>query len=246
MSFLEALKTAYEEKRKGRTNYSLRAFARNLGVDPSLLSKVINEKRVPSAAFMKKVGLQLSMDENVWAEADSTSRKQKNNYSVLQKNYFQLLAEPIHFEILELAKTKGFSLDLKYISKRLKASEREVEKALSRLQSLGYLEENTSVSHSWVDLGQTELCKQVYQKKLLDKAKESIDKVPHSSRENYSLTVACSEKHVEVVKKKIKNFIRELDQFLEDQEDHEEVYQAVVSFYPVTNLNEKTNIGEDK
>lgn len=51
---------------KNNPRYSLRAFAKSVNVDPSLLSKIIRGKHVPSENLMKELGTKLDLDKALY------------------------------------------------------------------------------------------------------------------------------------------------------------------------------------
>lgn len=54
-TFTNRLKELLEEKKKANSRYSLRALARDLDIDQSNLSKILNGKRKPSPQQMMKL-----------------------------------------------------------------------------------------------------------------------------------------------------------------------------------------------
>jgi hypothetical protein len=56
-------------------------------------------------------------------------------------------------------------------------------------------------------------------------------------RDQSSMTLAMNTKQLNVAKKRIKNFRRNLCTFLQKTKDRDAVYQLGISFYPVTNIN---------
>lgn len=48
LSYIQILKDHFEKVKMKNSNYSLRAFAMFLGLDPSLLSRILSEKEIPS------------------------------------------------------------------------------------------------------------------------------------------------------------------------------------------------------
>ena len=245
MSFSESINRVFEEKRRKRPGYSLRAFARSLDVDPSLLSKILNGKKQASERFIKKVGPQLGIDASLIA-LQIKEEKTKNNYRRLCQDAYPFYSDSIHLEILELAKTTNFINEPKEISKRLGRNQKDVKSALARLKRIKYIEdlengglELLSPDNSWVDPKTSSLYKKELQKNLLDKAKDAIDRVDLEKRENYSLSLACNEELLPEIKLKIKNFIRELDQFVEEKGNQNKVYHTLVSFFPVNEKSEE-------
>ncbi len=228
------LKREYVERKRRNANYSLRAFAKALDLDQSLLSKILRGVREPTSDTVIKVSQRLGV------RPTKLKTRKKSAYSALQIEATQLLAHWEHFAILELVKTKGFRTDLNWIAKRLQISVIEVEVAVRRLEAFGFLVTNEKQwrlkrpNTSWTNFSETSPGKVHLQKKLLEKATEAIDRLPFDRRENASLTLQCSRRLIPEVKKKVDQFLEEIDKFIEDQGPHDDVYQVVIGFFPLT------------
>lgn len=53
--YFEYLKNQFDKKMVSNPQYSLRSFARSLEVDPSLLSKILNRKNIPSLNLAQQI-----------------------------------------------------------------------------------------------------------------------------------------------------------------------------------------------
>ncbi len=60
--YLEFLKKEFNRRKDGNSLYSLRAFALNLDIDSSLLSKIMNEKLLPTLDTADKICKSLKLD----------------------------------------------------------------------------------------------------------------------------------------------------------------------------------------
>lgn len=225
---------------KNNPSYSLRSFARQIGVDASLLSKVIRGQRQPSIELIKCVGPLIGL------RPQQVSKLLKGNedvaYSRVSDDIFLVISDWFHFAILELIKTKCFESDPAWIAQRLSIHNAEVLSAVERLERLGFIEiKNGKLSlkaqnNTWANNEMTSAARKTLQKQLATKAKDAIDNVPFELRESGSLTIATPRNLIPEVKKKIQAFRREIDEFIEAQESPDEVYQLVVSFYPLTKI----------
>jgi len=161
-------------------------------------------------------------------------------YNPLQTEASALLTHWEHFAILELFKTKSFQSDQEWIAKRLGLSNIEIEIALQRLAFFGFIDTSrkkwrtAKPNNTWTDLVSTSVNKIFMQKKLLEKATEAVEQVPFARRENASLTIQCSSKMIPKIKRRIDAFLDELDSFIESEGPHDDVYQTVICFYPLT------------
>lgn len=223
---------------KNNPSYSLRSYARQLGVDASLLSKVIRGQRQPSIELIKSVGPLIGI------RPQQISQLLKGNedisYSRVSDDVFSIINDWFHFAILELIKTKNFESDPAWIAKRLSIHKAEAQSAIERLERLGFIDVKDgkiffkTQNNTWANIEVTSAARKNLQKQLVTKASEAIDDVPFELRESGSLTIATPKNLIPEIKKKIQAFRRELDEFIENQECPDEVYQLVVSFYPLT------------
>lgn len=164
ISTSEILRDVLARKMNRNPSFSLRAFARDLGVSHTYLSLVLNGKK---ALSMKKVihfSQLLEFDDR---EADlfmkagtreakgrafekagtepAKSRRKKpgdlEKYFELEIDNFRVLNDWYHIPILELTCTQDFRSDLKWIAQRLSISVEQVRNAVERLKRLNLLAE---------------------------------------------------------------------------------------------------------
>lgn len=225
---------------KNNPSYSLRSYARQLNVDASLLSKIIRGQRKPSVELIKCVGPLIG----IRPQQISKLLKGRDDvaYSRVSEDIFLVISDWFHFAILELMKTKGFESDPAWIAQRLSIHNAEAQSAVERLERLDFIEIKDGKyflkarNNTWVNNEMTSAARKSLQKQLAMKAKDAIDNVPFEFRESGSLTIATPKNLIPDVKKKIQAFRREIDEYIESQESPDEVYQLVVSFYPLTKI----------
>lgn len=229
-------------KRKERNQaYSLRAYAQHLCLDQSLLSKILKNKRKPSKKVIEGSLRTLGYKDRT-IQRLMRSETQVASYRALSDDEFEILSDWVHFGILQLMTIKGFQSDPKWIAKRLCVTRIQVEKALGRLERIGKIEKVEDEykvktnTHSWDNLKSTSIARRLFQKKLLELSAKKIEKVDFSLRENSSLTIACNKSLLPEVKERIFNFKKELDAFISNHGNEDEVYQLVVGFFPLTDL----------
>ena len=80
LDLVELLNIEYDRKCEKNASYSLRAYARDLGVQAATLSHVMRRKREASEAFKQKVyaGLKLSFEQKKFLD-EGTSDLQRFN-----------------------------------------------------------------------------------------------------------------------------------------------------------------------
>lgn len=89
-------------------------------------------------------------------------------------------------------------------------------------------------NNTWTNTEATTSARRHLQRTLIQKSLDAIENVDFGLRENASLTVACSEALVPEIKEKLRAFRAELDGFIAQKSGHDQVYQFVFSFFPLT------------
>lgn len=231
-------------KCEANPSYSLRAYARDLKIDATLLSRLMKGQRQFSSEMVQRIVSELNLPlETV---------RQSQMGKVLNEVAFNAISKWYFFVILELFSIPKFKSDAKWISKRIGLGLVETHAALQVLSDAGHIDMSKkrwalrTLETTWVNYNTTSRDRANYQKQLLDKAKNAIDEIDFSQRENSSLTLAADSKLVPEIKQKIENFKNELREFIESHGKPDEVYQVVISYFPLTKNNNEQEIGAEK
>ncbi len=241
------------EKQQKNTLYSLRAFARDLDISPSILSKILNDKKTPSLALGTKIAIALKLGRNEQRLfIDSLSKKivseqgsiDSKDLEIVQFDIdnYEIVSKWYHYAILELTFVDNFQSDSSWIANELGISEQEVNDAISRLLSVGLLEEvdgalkkrNKNITTSNKHLTTPGLME--YQKQILNLAHDCVDKVEHDKRSMQSMTMAIDPEKIDIAKKMIQSFLSDICDYLESGEQ-KKVYQVGVSLFPLQKEN---------
>lgn len=216
-------------------NYSLRSFARQIGVPVSSLSSILSGKRPISPKMKKHLAavLGIALDES-----KNETKKNFNNYSV---DSFHIISDWYHFAILELMKLKTYKQDSKWIARCLGITTSEVKIAFERLARVGILEEHkgkfkdvSGGNNTWLKSGYTDSAFKRLQIRLLEKAIENIMATPYELRNNTSMTMAINQEDLPKAKKLIADFRRQFSEILEkDRNKLNSVYQLAIAFFPL-------------
>lgn len=220
---------------KRNPKYSLRAFARQLDIEASLLSKILRGQRKAGPKIKAKI-----------AAALGTQKLPLNSEKVeyLNEDQFQMISDWYHYAILELLMIKGFSKKPHSISKALGISLVEAKDACDRLLRLGYIKAGASGEYislkkkfSTFSTPDTNAAFRNLQRGVLEKALQALDEIPVRERDQTSMTMAVDPKILPKAKEKITKFRREFCKWLESQGQPSEVYHLSLSIYPVSKVN---------
>ncbi len=136
--------------RRSRRNprYSLRAYARHLGIDPATLSQLLRGRRACTARTIRRLGMRLGLEEVTIAaceaaasEAPAAPRDARlRQLEELLRDTLEIAGEWHHHALLELARGAGFTPDSRRLAASLGLTVDEVNVAIQRLLRLGLLE----------------------------------------------------------------------------------------------------------
>ncbi len=246
-SFVNLIKNNLDLKMAKNPSYSLRSYAKHLGISPATLSGVINGKRKLSPDKIGKIGLSIGLSpEQIWNYQRETlgikNNSQEDHFNELSQDLFIMVSNWYHLAILEVMKLNDFQANEKWIANRLKIKPSQVKFAIERLQRIGILE--ITKNNVWIDKmngftshyqkEKTSEARKNYQRELLEKSLMSLNEDDYSVRDHSSTSMAIHTKDIGKAKDLIKNFRQELSKALEKNAKPNEVYQLQISFFPLT------------
>lgn len=223
--------------------YSLRAFARTLGLPAGRLSELLSGKRMATRAMIVKLSEKLTLkplQTESWHLQSEEERRSgvRTHYSVINERELELLSDWYHFVILSLMKTKDFRADTRWIALRLRLSVKEVDEALARLVELGFLKINdgkykilkgsVTTTHEIASMAIRRAHRQ-----YLEQAEKSLDGVAVALRDITTICMEIDLKKLPAAKKKIEKFRRDLCRYLSNG-DATEVYRLNIQLIPTT------------
>ncbi len=229
---------------KKNSKFSLRSFAKQLNLEASSLSKILSGKRKLTDKMCIRLGKLLSLSEKETLDLmnmESQSKSAKKD-KLLNDDAFKCISDWHHFAILELTRVKNFKSNMRWIAKVLNISHGEAQEAVERLKRLNYLavDKNGKFSDA-LGLAYNEgneystIAFRKLQKQILSKASEALDNIDYSQRVQSSMTFAIKKDKLPEAKRRILNLIDELNDFLGEGQNLDEVYHLGVSLYPVSN-----------
>jgi uncharacterized protein (TIGR02147 family) len=230
--------------------FSLRSFARRLGIDHSTLSQVLRRKRRLSARALETIGKRLGLgDEAIRAYAVSYKKRPRagNRRENIQKidldlDTFQLLCAWHHHAILELIHIRDFKTDSRWIANALGIAVEDVTIALQRLLRLGLLE--MAARDRWIDKSGdvefqgalTDQACDLMNQEILDLTAEAIRVVPARHRVHRQMVVAIDSRKLPVLQALADEFMQELRSLVSEWDAKDDVYHVAISLFPITTL----------
>lgn len=252
------LKQRYLERRRRNPAYSLRAFARQLGIPAGRLSEFMSGKRNMTKEVALKVESSLQLDPTQRAIFWSIVEKKAGNDTksqaaarewlplFMEAEQFYLVADWEHFAILSLMETKGFKSDIAWIARRLRTDVTRITDALERLQRCNLIRKvgkkyqaiQTEVATT-SDVSSEALRRS--HRQTLEQAIDSLESAPLELRDISSMTMAIDVRRIPEAKRLIMNFRRQLMGFLESGE-RTEVFNLNIQLVPLTDVAERKKL----
>lgn len=188
------------------SRYSLRAFAKTLGLSSGALSEILNQRRPVSAKAAAKISKALGL---------TTTESKPLARTKLDEDTFQLIADWYHFAILNLLDCEGFRWNATYIAKRLAITNAQARLAMELLLRVGlvHMKDGRVVGAKDYVLspsGVPSNAVRSYHRQILDKAVNALELHSVNEREFNGVGIALDPKRLPQLKREISDFIDDL------------------------------------
>ncbi|MBI3296464.1 MAG: TIGR02147 family protein [Deltaproteobacteria bacterium] len=226
---IDRLRAEFLARRSQNPQYSLRSFARDIGISSGALSQVFSRKRPLTKRSLERISRRLGID-SLAPSSDA--------YHLIQSDQFNCIADWYHYAILSLLETHGARSQVRWIASRLGISIVEAQGAIERLIRVGMvkLKGNSLVTTQKRRRTSTdvpnEALRKLHHQTLLRNA-ELLNEVPVEWRDVTMMTMAIDLKKLPLAKVFIKRFRRDLTRFL-GAGTKTEVYNLCIQLVPVT------------
>jgi uncharacterized protein (TIGR02147 family) len=238
--------------------FSLRAFAKQLGIDHSTLSQILRSKRRLSPRNLEIVGKRLGISqetlrlyaENGRGKSDSGKVAEDVRTFHFDLDTFQFLSIWYHCAILELSHIEGFKTDSRWIAKTLGISVEDVNVALQRLLRLGLLE--MEAPDRWTDksgdaefhsIGLTETASNQMNQEMHELAIQALRRIPSLHRVHRHMVMAFHSSGLSRLNALVEKFIKDAHHLASEIKTKDDVFEIEISCFPVTTIKQKK---EDK
>lgn len=234
-----------------RPGYSLRAFARDLGISPALLSCILNNRlpitRKTALRVIDRLALPPDVSRGIldgYKQPHASAKKQElrsdDDYSQLNTDQFKVISDWYYFAILSLAETADFSSDPQSIARRLGITPLMVSDALATLARLGLiaidgrgrisLTQEKFIAHS----GTPNAYFRKHHAQVLERAAAALEEVPIDNRGQFNFTVATNPNLLPEVMRRVTKFRRSMAKLMESAEQKTEVYSMAIQVFPLS------------
>ncbi|MFH1018861.1 MAG: TIGR02147 family protein [Pseudomonadota bacterium] len=249
VDFRTVIRSELLKRTKDNPRFSLRTFARQIGVSAATLSGVLSGKRILSVKKASKIARELGLSPTETksfvqdvALAQDPRRQgatvDKIEMKQLATDTFAAIADWFHYAITELTFIKGKKLDPGAIAKELGCTYVEAADALERLKRLGILVEQDGAykkadQHLTTGTDYSSAAMRRLHMQFLERAKQSLLTDPIDRRDFTSMTMAIDSTKLREAKARIKEFRRELCALLEDGK-RDQIYTLTVNLFPLS------------
>jgi uncharacterized protein (TIGR02147 family) len=250
----EFLNQELRRRTSSNPRYSLRSFAKNLGLSPGALSEVLNGKRPLSAKAVPKIAkavglnrsesehlLEIIEDEKSLGLRKLTQRHtqlSERGQKVLDQKVFALVSEWYHFAILNLLETADFTWDSQWIATRLNISVIQAKLAMQLLTELNLIVKRNGKIEStehWIS-SENEIPSAAikeYHKQILEKAINSLYSQSITERDVSGVGFAVDPERLKDLKTEIEEFqSRVVEKYSKGRKT--EVYQLEMVLFKLT------------
>jgi transcriptional regulator with XRE-family HTH domain len=237
-----------ELKRRKRKNksYSIRAFAKSLNIDPSVLAKILIGKRKLSFSTAKRIINSLNVDESV-KNILLLTYTEINKKFFIDEDYFvpdesisaELMGKWEYYTILSYIEIDN-SFDIPLMAANVGTDEATVKAIIDNLLKLEVIKidkglliltgKNLTTPKSF-----NEDSVKKAKRENIEKAISALENKEHSIHSDFSgFTISINSKKLKEASERIKVFRRALAEFLNDPNEKEDsVYRLNIEFFPL-------------
>lgn len=239
-NYRDILKTCLKRRLEVRPQYSLRAFARDIGVSPGALSSILKGRYGLSPEKARQVALRLNLNEaeqrsfQILVESEysrnpilrkSAKAKLKEGifiqYSYMDTKWLEILSNWYYLAILELTYLPDFSSKVEWIAQRLGIHVSLASDAWDRLRKMKLV---MRIRGHWVDVHQklatpdgvpSSIIREMH-RSLLTRAIEALELQTISERDSSAMIVAIDLALLPEAKQKLREFRRQFTKWLRE------------------------------
>lgn len=252
---------AFEQRRMRNAKYSLRSFARDLGMNVSHLSqflmghegisiekahsiaKKLKWSSVKTQQFLALVQMHFgrSLRQKSQGQVQWDTLSNLPNYDVIKKDQFALISNWYHMAILELAELSDFNSNPQWISKKLGISVLKTEEAVAGLERLGLIQfvdnvnwKPTSTNTSTED-DVPSWAVQSFHKQVSDIFQKKISQENIHQREVQSFIFSVAKNKLPALKEKLRLLCEEFISDVDSNDSKDELYAFSVQLFSLLN-----------
>lgn len=245
------LQTEFEKRCQKNPRYSLRAFAKSLGVNHGILSQFLRGKRSITARSVRSLAPKLGLAPDQMGEYVAYHERptrgvrainiKEEKYEQLSLDEYHCLSQWHYDAIIELTHLPHFLPDYQWIASKLGIGAIEVQIAVERLirtKKLIVLNngkwKDTSQSNRVLPNHITSLALRNLQTQIVQMSLDSLEQHDLADRSHSSTVMTIAKKDLPEIKRLIREFRHSLSSFTQRAEEGlDSLYQLQVGFFPL-------------
>jgi transcriptional regulator with XRE-family HTH domain len=218
--------------------YSMRAFAKRLGVSQAAISQILADKRPLTKKTAEKI--LRGLDKSPTEIFDSLEVGTPSKFKSVDMDSYHLIADWYHYAILSLAETPNFKSSTNWIAHRLGISVKQAQDAINLLLRLDMLQRDRKTKKLSITGEQFEAISEVANPAMekaarqdLDLAIQALDQTQFDERNFTAMTLCFDPARSKEAIQMIKNFRRSFCKAMESK-NKKEVYRLNVQLFPLS------------
>jgi len=221
----------------------MRAFARDIEVNPGRISQYFDDHRAITKTVANKISAKLNLDEsqkNYFLHLIATDERERrgDHLRMIEADELSMIVEWYHDALIALISTTGFKNDFDWMSERLGVPVPLIKASWDRLVRVGFITEvNDKVvlepTPMTTSSGIPNEFLRLSHKDSLMNIIDNLDRVHVDKRDMSMITLAIDSKKIPKAKEMIKVFRRKLANYLA-QGKKDRVYTINIQLFPLT------------
>jgi uncharacterized protein (TIGR02147 family) len=220
--------------------YSMRAFAKRVGISQPAISQILAGKRPVTRKTAEKILRGLDKDPQTIATLFQPELENTQKFKSLDMDSYHLIADWHYYAILSLAETKDFLGTPKWIAARLGIGEALAKDSVERLLRLDLLERDPKTKKLRATGEQLEAMSAIANPALkkasrqnIELAQKALEETEFAERDFTAITLCFDPDKMAEAKQMIKNFRRNFCKVMEAK-PKKEVYKLSIQLFPLT------------
>ena len=247
--YISKIKEDLSLRQRQNPHYSLRAYARDLGLHSSTLSQILKGKRPLPLKDSGNVAKKLSLgpkDRTLFLESlyrtktniDDIEIDANDDRFMLDESYFKAIAEWEHYAVITLFDVQDFDPSASEIARRLGITENRAGVVLTNLLTCGLIKHEDGIlvkAHPKLRTTEdvTSQALNASHIETLEMGKHKLEELSVELRDFSSMTIAMDMEKLPEVKTIIREFRQKVTALLRDGKKTD-VCQLAIQFYPIT------------
>lgn len=244
-SFADFLHSKYQERKQRNPKYSLRSFARDVGVSSGRLTNLLKGRDIPGEETIEKFSTIFELiqeDKDVLKKviySQKYLRRGTGFSKQLNEHEFGRISDWKTWCIYTMFQATDYEPSVEWFCKKLNLMREDVELCLQKLNDLGVIAPN-EVFYEVIcesvtttnDVPSSSIRK--FHKEFIPIGMDAMDMVDVQERDVSSLTFCIDKKKLPEYKKLISDFRAKLSNLAKQEETSDELYQLNIQFFPMS------------